>query len=203
MLKTSAFCFASLICCLSSPATLITFDDVTAPELFQLANPLRDEYAALGAHFIGPGDLDGGAILNQDSGFGVVPISGLNFLAFVSEPSVKMLNGGNPKGPETIKFDVAQDLVSFYISGGWDPATCKVSFFDQDGNLIESLEVQTEAEVWSWVKYSPGKKIGSLMIDYDSIACVVDDLTFEVVPEPATLLLGAPLLVRLAWRRKK
>ena len=61
-------------------ATLITFDDVTAPADFNQTIRLTDAYAGVGVHFAGPGGLDGGAILNQNGNFGVNALSGLNFL---------------------------------------------------------------------------------------------------------------------------
>ena len=63
-------------------AMVINFDDVAAPDMFLNTTHLTDQYASLGVHFSGPSDIDGGAILNQSSNFGVNALSGVNFLAF-------------------------------------------------------------------------------------------------------------------------
>ena len=87
-----------------APATVIDFDDLTAPCSFRDTTALRERYAASGVHFTGPEQNDGGAILNMCGTFGVNARSGENFLAF-NRYSSGMLDGGMPADPETIEFD--------------------------------------------------------------------------------------------------
>ncbi len=81
---------------------VIDFDDLVAPCDLGLAQPLRDEYAALGVEFVSYTD-DGGAALDECSGLGVAGYSSPNFV--VIDPEGLLANGGVP------------DILSFGFTG--------------------------------------------------------------------------------------
>jgi hypothetical protein len=103
-----------------SPTTagLTNFDNVSAPCDFPSTSPLLglEQFAG----FAAPAP-DGGAVLNECSGFGVNPHSPPNFLAFNDitgyyDPS------GIPKTPELIYVAKTTSNVSLWISGGDNPS---------------------------------------------------------------------------------
>jgi hypothetical protein len=112
-LKLACICFAAIG--VSCVAATITFDELgVQPVGFNEASPLRDQYAELGVHFRGPTIMGGGAILDQDSSFGINPRSGRDFLAF--SVYATLANGGVPAGPEKVTFDNPVSSVSIYAS---------------------------------------------------------------------------------------
>src|SRR5438552_522217 len=88
---------------------LINFDDLAAPTGFISTTRLTNRYQSLGVIFEGPGGLDGGAVLNENSSFGVSGYSRPNFLAF--NTNVMMSDGGLARGPETIRFTPSASFV--------------------------------------------------------------------------------------------
>ena len=87
-------------------AIIIDFDDlIPAPNLFAHpdAKALRGRYADQGVSFDGPGPKDGGAILDESSGFFVDGHSSPNFLAF--SKGAGFPGGGVASGPETMNFE--------------------------------------------------------------------------------------------------
>jgi hypothetical protein len=196
---------ASLVIAVPTAANAITvdFDDVSASSTFGNSNPLRD-YAGLA--FSGPGELDGGAILHQDSNFGVDAHSGTNFLAFNFNSS--LLNGGIPYGPERVTFGVVQTYVSIWVAGGAgeeDPVFF-LKAYDAADNLVDFDT--TTAKDWSQMAVA-GENISYvefylLESGETDKAWVADDLFYlNPVPEPGTmaaLALGGLALLR---RRRK
>lgn len=85
-------------------ATVINFDNVSAPCGFASTVALRNEYAAQGVVFRGTpvSSNNGGAILDECSNFDVTGHSPPNFLAF--NANAPMEDGGIPKIPELIIF---------------------------------------------------------------------------------------------------
>jgi hypothetical protein len=181
--------------------TTIDFDHdvdgntILAPSLFAATNPLREIYAAKGVHFSGQNVLDGGAILDQDSNFGIGAHSGRNFLAF-NRP-LHMANGGLATDPETIQFDTPPTDVSIYVAGGF-----KVGYFEMDayaltGQLVAVNTVTTQ--VWSPLEVIYGGGIDHVVltiINQPDNWAIFDDLSFGdgagVAARPET---GAPRLL--------
>lgn len=212
----SAGIFLTGACASIDAATLITFDTdpdgnpITAPGLFNQTTALQDLYAAWGVHFQGPSALDGGAILNQNAGFGVTALSGSNFLAFNS--GALLADGGVPRAPETILFDEAQFEVSFMIAGGTVNVTFTLSVYDENDQLLESQETTTAN--WKQVKFTV-EGIRKLVIAprFGATSFVVEDLYFDSfivpnigVPEPSSVVLiacGAACGPVVVWRSRR
>lgn len=97
-------------------STVINFEITDKPCAFLGVGPLRDRYAGVGVHVRGPAPLDGAAILDECSNFGVDARSGEAFLAVNN--STTMANGGTPRGPITVRFDDKQRSVSIWVSTG-------------------------------------------------------------------------------------
>ncbi len=98
-MRTTALVFAVLMLCslpnvaLAQAPVFINFDDLSAPCDLASAQPLRDEYAALGLKFWGSDD-GGAAVLDECSGLGVPGYSSPNFAVIDSE--ALLANGGVP-----------------------------------------------------------------------------------------------------------
>src|SRR4029079_17875122 len=103
------------------PGTLLVdFDDADAPCSFEETTALTTRYAGLSVTFAGPAPLDGGGILNS---CGLPPLPGFstpNLLAFLA--GGLFLDGGEPRGPETIVFDFPTSYVQINV-GGTDAGT--------------------------------------------------------------------------------
>ncbi|MHC4743633.1 MAG: hypothetical protein ACYS8Z_17090 [Planctomycetota bacterium] len=138
----------------TAQTSIINFDDVSAPCVFAETTALREQYAHLGVHFSGPGQLDGGAILNMCGGFGVNARSGENFLAF--NRGAGMSDEGTPSDPETIEFDVLMENVSIYAAGGVSQDTFTMDAYDALGNLIDTDQVVTIG----WAELSVSSQAG-------------------------------------------
>lgn len=108
----------------NTAAATINFDDAVAPCFFVETAPLRG--AQQGAFFFGGNQgLDGGAILDTCSNFGIEPASPPNFLAFNSE--APYTTGGVPKLPEFALFFPQSQSVSMKVSsGGSEPGAVVV-----------------------------------------------------------------------------
>ncbi len=164
--------------------TTINFDldvdgnPIQAPPAFTFTNPLREIYSALGVHFRGPSQQGGGAILDQNSNFGVNAHSGRNFLAF--NPSTHLANGGIPADPETIQFDRPMVDVSIYVAGGYAVGYFGMDAFDSQGNLVATNTVTTQD--WSPLRvfYSGGidHVVLNIIREPDQVG-VFDDLSFD------------------------
>jgi hypothetical protein len=176
----------------SAPAATIVIDfdqdpagnAIVAPVLFRDATPLTGEYAALGVTFAGPTAISGGAILDQDSNFGVSASSGMNFLAF--NPDSQLANGGVPSGPETLLFNPPVMEVSV-LGGGKDPVTLQMQAFDAQGVLIVSDTQTTRQNSYERLRVT-GREIHRVVLqrlEGDTL-WVFDDLTFVHIPEPPT-----------------
>ena len=165
--------------------TAIDFDDVAAPCVFADTTALREQYSSLGVHFTGPGVNDGGAILNMCGNFGLDARSGENFLAFNRDS--EMEDGGIPKEPETIEFDQLMRYVSIYAAGGRNVDSFTMDAYDALDNLIDTDAVATQG--WAELSVSSQAGISRIVLSQTgNNAFVYDDLSFEVIPEPATLL---------------
>ncbi|MBP7052021.1 MAG: hypothetical protein KBE65_13485 [Phycisphaerae bacterium] len=188
--------------------TTINFDDDEAPDSFGETNSLTEAYAGLGVHFAGPGDLDGGAILDQSGNFGVWALSARNFLAF--NRNSRMSDGGVPQDPETILFDSLMSEVSIYAAGGWEVDTFIMDAYDASGTLVDTDTITTAD--WGLLSVSSAAGIRRVVLtqvsDVDN-AFVYDDLSFTVlsggpaVPAPGAILLGTLGTGLVGWLRRR
>lgn len=158
-------------------ATLINFDDITAPCYFYLTTALRDHYyAAYGVTFEGPGGNDGGAILNECGSFGVSGHSSPNFLAFnTTGLPVQMTDGGYPIGPESISFETPVGSV-FLNAGGAAAGTVTLECYNPNGVSV-GFDTITGADALQPLAVS-GSKISRCDITFSGTWLVVDDLAF-------------------------
>ncbi len=118
-----------------------TFDGLplSAPKVFQEAQPLRDQYASLGVHFGGANGFVGGVILHQDSHFGVNARSGTNFLAFNREADTQ--DQETPSEPLILTFDFPVPAVFLYVSGGFVSQTFRMDGYNRAGAVVDSQTV--------------------------------------------------------------
>jgi hypothetical protein len=150
----------------------IDFEDLEAPCIFVETNPLREEYASLGAHFSGPGPLDGGAVLDQCGGFGLQAHSGIAFLAFNAGAS--MMNGGSASGPETIRFDQVVASASIWAGAG-SAVTVTLDAY-KDNVLVDTHTLTTQA--WAELSVESSGGIDRLVVSSTSGVFVLDDLSY-------------------------
>ena len=187
----------------SASATVITFEELGAqPNNFASTNPLRNEYAGVGVKFWGSDGstgVNGGAILDQSSNFGTGAFSGSNFLAFNGGGT--MLNGGTAKGPEYINFGSPASTVSAMVAVASSVGSFTFDAFDSGNNLVGSNTIRTQD--WAMLSVS-GNNIAYVVFSFqnDNNIAILDDLTFDVVPEPVSMFaLGAGLLALVRRRR--
>ena len=158
-----------------SGATVINFDDVTAPSGFSQTVAARAEYAALGVNFVGPGPNDGAAILNQSSNFSVSGYSTPNFLAI--NPGAQLSDGGLPRGPQRINFTPSASLVQVNVgSGGGAGTQVTMTAYDVGNNTIGSAQLTLASALDTLRITAPG--IAYVTIDAGSAYFVMDDLAF-------------------------
>jgi hypothetical protein len=206
-------CLAAWLAAGSRPAVadpvVINFDQdangnpINAPPDFIGTTRLSTLYSSLGVTFSGPGGNDGGAILNQNSNFGVSPVSGPNFLAF--NPFAKLSDGGVPQGPETISFANPVSTVSIQVAGGIHADPFLLQAFDGSNQLVDSSSVTTQQFAPLTVS-SPGGISSVVLSTTGNGVFVADDLSFTASPEPTSLaLFGLTTLAGasyLGWRRR-
>jgi hypothetical protein len=175
---------------------------LTAPDAFMATVRLTELYAPFGVHFVGPGGLDGGAILNVDSNFGVSAHSGTNFLAFNRDATLS--DGGKPTDPETILFDSPMQSVSIFAAGGFDTKHFTLQAFSFGGLLLDSQSIDTKSFNLLAVNSVAGIRKVVLTSSGGSVGFVYDDLSFTPVPEPSVVyLFGAMLAAGLVFRQRQ
>ena len=158
--------------------TSINFDEFTAPDLFDYQVVLQEEYAYLGVHFSGTGE-----VLNVASNFkssNDPPFTPPNFLAFNSDA------GAYP--PETITFDYLIDAFSLDFAGTSGTGILK-GYYGQ--TLFDTVSIYSgSSSAWTTLSMTGGiyDRVVFDVSDADN-GFVVDNLEFNIVPEPATLLL--------------
>ena len=175
------------------------------PPLFAGTTALTNAYAGLGVTFSGPGGNDGGAILDQSSGFGVNAHSGTDFLAFNTDSMLS--DGGVPRGPETILFGAPVSNVGLWVGGEPSGSTYTLEAFDASNNSLGSAIVMPSSGQWSQLSIDT-TNISRLVLSFDRSYAVVDDLTWNGnesgVPEPSTLaLFGAGIAVLAGTVRRR
>ncbi len=158
--------------------TLIDFDDLSQPCSFLQTMRATNEYATAGVIFEGPGGNDGGALLDECSGFDVTGHSSPNFLAF--NPDTTMSDTGIPQPLETIQFLQGATDVQATV-GSADPALqgalVTMIAYDLSGTVVDSDSV---ALAIAMAPISVAGKISYVEIDVASSGFwVLDDLSFE------------------------
>jgi hypothetical protein len=153
----------------------IPFDPGTAPCTFSETAPLTHEYhGTMGVEFMGPGEGQGGAILNQCGGFGVDARSGEEFLAFST------ITYAIP--PEHILFDNLQRTVTLYVANGFGggTATFKLKAL-KDGQVVARKSITTAETGWLRMRVADGSGIDEVILNGTTGdgAFVVDDLKFR------------------------
>jgi hypothetical protein len=200
----------AIVCALAlvdgAGADLITFEEFgTRPTGFTEVSPLSSEYDGL--FFTGPGEGDGGAILNGGSGFGIAPRSGEQFFAFNETYFNSMQNGGTPTGPETIIFTGSlMSHVEIYAAGGANDsgAAFLMEAFDDNGDVVG---VSTVSAQGTWGLLSVSSSLGIRVVRLTQTGTdrhyVYDDLGFTPVPGPGAgvILAGAAGLAGCRRRR--
>jgi hypothetical protein len=156
----------------------IDFDDWPAPNYFIHAMPLRHEYWPAGVDFAGPGPLDGGAILNEASSFGVTGHSPPNFLAFNCEAC--LCNGGVPQCPEEIIFLVPTESVAALVGSGYAVGQAlTMTAYSDNGELLDSDTVVLSATMTEIVVESLSHAASIARVVISGSGCwVLDDLVY-------------------------
>jgi len=145
------------------------FDNVNAPCHF------ADTTALLGpeqfAAFFAPAP-NGGAILNQCSGFGINALSPPNFLAFNN--TSELASGGIPKTPELIVVGKNKTTVSLWLSGGTESGfLMAVVALGNDG--VQEIVTTTTSPEWVQIFLKrPG--IEAVALVGNPLWLVVDDI---------------------------
>jgi len=155
-------------------ARVIDFDDlIPAEPFFVNTTALRDRYSARDVTFSGPGN-DGGAILDEGSGFEVTGHSAPNFLAFNTEAGT-LSDGGFPVMPQTLTFRRPVSHVQFNV-GSRTGASLNAEAFDTDGTSLGSVGVVAAAGMSTVGLSALG--IASVVLTYSGGELVIDDLAY-------------------------
>jgi hypothetical protein len=160
-------------------AIVIDFDDlIDAPSFFAAADAkaLRDRYIDLGVSFDGPGPKDGGAILNESSGFFVIGHSSPNFLAFHTVLG-SFPSGGVAQGPEIMYFDPPVNEVQANVGSGLETSgSITMEAYDASDQLVDSDTVDYNYQLQTVFVQAPG--ITKVIVKFTEITLVLDDLAF-------------------------
>jgi hypothetical protein len=173
-------------------ATVINFDDLTAPCLFlDSSGPLTSHYSNLGVNFSGPAAGSGGVVLNECGGFGVTGQSSPNFLAFNTLALGSLPGAGSPIGPETISFVAPVDSVQINV-GSADAGTVTLTCFV--GAVLAGTTTVSATGSLSTLSLH-GHRITNCTLAFTGTALVADDLAFVASPSDIPALNGWGLFV--------
>jgi hypothetical protein len=158
----------------------LNFDDM-APCVFANTIPVPSTfYQRYGFILKGPNSTDGGAILNECSGFGVTGHSSPNFLAFNCAST--MSNGGVPFLPEKIIFTAPVKGVSLKVGSGGSAGQA-VAFVAKTalGKTVdtETVVLASAMQTVSLTSLKSNIKKVMVVLPEGSTACgfVIDDIT--------------------------
>jgi hypothetical protein len=149
------------------------------------------------------GQVDGGRPMIDNSPFlfGYTSVSGEGVLTGSTEggapfPTVAALQ---------LTFDTLANAAEFYLSDTAPLGNYTVSAFGTGGVFLESFVIPLGAPIGSYVGFSRPGDLWRITVDSDVVndAFAIDDVRFDQVPEPGTLLLFGAGLGLLARRRRR
>jgi hypothetical protein len=170
-----------------SAQTTITFDELgPQPSDFSSTTALTSQYNSLGVTFSG-----GGAILDENSSFGVNALSGRDFLAF--NEFATLSGGGTPSGPETVTFATPVSSVSIY-GGDGSSETFSLAGYGAGHTLLASESSPNVGGQYTELSIS-APDITSITFGGNGSFYVFDNLTFtpavsSSVPDGCSTLIG-------------
>jgi hypothetical protein len=134
--------------------------------------------------FSGPGEKDGGAILNECSNFSTTGYSPPNFVAFNSEPGAAMSGGGVAVAPERIDF--SQDVSSVQVNvGGPEGGTALLAVYSASNVQLASTSVSLANSMQTLSLNAVGIRFAILSVQ-DTKFWIFDDLSFDTAATPAS-----------------
>ena len=161
----------------SGHCSKIDFDDAAAPCNFAETIALSNEYSGAGVTFSGPADKDGGAVLDECSSFSPSGHSSPNFLAFSTQKL--LMDGGIPRGPETLSFANAVDHVR--LNAAWNHINITMEAYDTGNNLLDSDMDSAISSVKPMHVSAAG--IARVVLHFSGAAMLIDDLTWHEPPD--------------------
>ena len=160
----------------------VTFEELgQRPSSFPQTTALRTQIAGLS--FEGPGPLDGGAVLDQSSNFGVNARSGRNF-------------------PEVVRFLTAPvTFAEIYVYSPTPWSEFLMEALDGAGNVLANADVTGSSTAWTRLSLERAAGFNAVRLTETSgaTAFIYDDLTYTLVPAPgaaALALLGGAMALR-------
>jgi hypothetical protein len=152
----------------------IVLDEIDAPPLFVDTAALQGDY--LGLAFFRAPPLDGGAILNELSGFGIEARSDPNFLAFNRD--AEYLSGGLAKTPHAVFVGAGRRRITLHLSiGNLGRETVAVLPFGPSGHGSLVVEHMGPSE-WREVVLE-GDDLGGFLLLGNPVYLLVDDVRVE------------------------
>jgi hypothetical protein len=158
--------------------TVVDFDDVVAPDSFAAAKALRREYVGVGFESLSStfsNTVDGAAVLDAQSGFGVTGFSPPNVL--IANDQLTLSDGGKPKLPIYLQFFPPVKSLRF-LAGDADGSTVTVKGSYFGGPPVNEVQLETEAAM------KPVEITGDQMTFFEITSTgsylVIDDIEFEV-----------------------
>lgn len=171
-------------------ATIINFDDVVAPCVFDDTTALRGVYTAQGVTFTALFN-DGAGIVNECGNFGVSGGSSPNSLGI--NDGTSYADGGAPRTPSTLVFSPLVSKVQFNVGQAFctQPLTVTATAVDADGVTVAVEQATPGAAMTTLTIAAP--HIAKVILSTDHVCLdpfafsteqfVLDDLAF--VPEPS------------------